>query len=181
MMKIETGILVANVRELLSKAELMSKMNLEDKGVVKSLKSKATELARNLKQLDPQALEEEDKKRLAQLGQLSIFQENAPYLQAAARFLSSSTVGAIGKFAETDTRKNTSPVATTGALNPSTATQLPDNKVVPLVDGKRELATMEKNRARVEEKAEDQIDKILQPDELPPGVVKLVKVFIAKT
>ncbi len=35
-------------------------------------------------------------------------------------------------------------------------------------------------RAKVEEKAEDQIDKILQPDELPPGVIQLVKVYIAE-
>ncbi len=35
-------------------------------------------------------------------------------------------------------------------------------------------------RARVEEKAEDQIDKILQPDELPPGVIQLVKVYCAE-
>src|SRR5213079_1787000 len=31
-------------------------------------------------------------------------------------------------------------------------------------------------RAKIEEKSEDQIDKILQPDELPPGVIQLVKV-----
>ena len=37
-----------------------------------------------------------------------------------------------------------------------------------------------KERARVEEKAEDQIDKILQPDELPPGVIQLVKVYLAE-
>ncbi|HEX4994302.1 MAG TPA: DNA-directed RNA polymerase subunit beta, partial [Methylomirabilota bacterium] len=41
-----------------------------------------------------------------------------------------------------------------------------------------EAATRE--RARVEEKAEDQIDKILQPDELPPGVIQLVKVYCAE-
>ncbi len=35
-------------------------------------------------------------------------------------------------------------------------------------------------RARLEEKSEDQIDKILQPDELPPGVIQLVKVYIAE-
>ncbi|HET7427336.1 MAG TPA: DNA-directed RNA polymerase subunit beta, partial [Gemmatimonadales bacterium] len=35
-------------------------------------------------------------------------------------------------------------------------------------------------KARIEEKAEDQIDKILQPDELPPGVIQLVKVYIAE-
>jgi DNA-directed RNA polymerase subunit beta len=41
-----------------------------------------------------------------------------------------------------------------------------------------EMAARE--RAKVEEKAEDQIDKILQPDELPPGVIQLVKVYIAE-
>ncbi len=35
-------------------------------------------------------------------------------------------------------------------------------------------------RARLEEKSEDQIDKILQPDELPPGVIQLVKVYVAE-
>jgi DNA-directed RNA polymerase subunit beta len=35
-------------------------------------------------------------------------------------------------------------------------------------------------RARIEEKAEDQIDNILQPDELPPGVIQLVKVYLAE-
>ncbi|HRP08762.1 MAG TPA: DNA-directed RNA polymerase subunit beta, partial [Gemmatimonadales bacterium] len=42
------------------------------------------------------------------------------------------------------------------------------------------LDTAASERARVEEKAEDQIDKILQPDELPPGVIQLVKVYIAE-
>ncbi|HEV2141642.1 MAG TPA: DNA-directed RNA polymerase subunit beta, partial [Candidatus Dormibacteraeota bacterium] len=36
------------------------------------------------------------------------------------------------------------------------------------------------DRAKIEEKSEDQIDKILQPDELPPGVIQLVKVYIAE-
>jgi DNA-directed RNA polymerase subunit beta len=35
-------------------------------------------------------------------------------------------------------------------------------------------------RVKIEEKAEDQIDKILQPDELPPGVIQLVKVYVAE-
>jgi DNA-directed RNA polymerase subunit beta len=35
-------------------------------------------------------------------------------------------------------------------------------------------------RLKIEEKAEDQIDKILQPDELPPGVIQLVKVYLAE-
>ncbi|MFN2397300.1 MAG: DNA-directed RNA polymerase subunit beta [Gemmatimonadaceae bacterium] len=55
------------------------------------------------------------------------------------------------------------------------------------VEGKRanervrevvEAANAEK--ARIEEKAEERIDKILQPDELPPGVIQLVKVYLAE-
>ncbi|MDQ6829600.1 MAG: DNA-directed RNA polymerase subunit beta [Gemmatimonadota bacterium] len=41
-----------------------------------------------------------------------------------------------------------------------------------------DAATNEK--ARLEEKAEERIDKILQPDELPPGVIQLVKVYLAE-
>jgi len=33
---------------------------------------------------------------------------------------------------------------------------------------------------RVKSKTEDQIDKVFQPDELPPGVVQLVKVYVAE-
>ncbi len=33
---------------------------------------------------------------------------------------------------------------------------------------------------RVKERTEDQIDKVFQPDELPPGVVQLVKVYVAE-
>src|SRR2546429_452445 len=35
-------------------------------------------------------------------------------------------------------------------------------------------------RAKIEEKSEDQIDKILQPDDLPPDVIQLVKVYVAE-
>ncbi len=42
------------------------------------------------------------------------------------------------------------------------------------------IDTATRERAKVEEKAEDQIDKILQPDELPPGVIQLVKVYCAE-
>src|SRR5919199_1920789 len=35
-------------------------------------------------------------------------------------------------------------------------------------------------KARIEERAEERIDKILQPDELPPGVIQLVKVYLAE-
>ncbi|MDH4349078.1 MAG: DNA-directed RNA polymerase subunit beta, partial [Gemmatimonadota bacterium] len=42
------------------------------------------------------------------------------------------------------------------------------------------IDTATRERARVEEKSEDQIDKILQPDELPPGVIQLVKVYLGE-
>jgi DNA-directed RNA polymerase subunit beta len=35
-------------------------------------------------------------------------------------------------------------------------------------------------KAGIEEKAEERIDRILQPDELPPGVIQLVKVYLAE-
>jgi DNA-directed RNA polymerase subunit beta len=35
-------------------------------------------------------------------------------------------------------------------------------------------------KAKIEEKAEQRIDQILQPDELPPGVIQLVKVYMAE-
>src|SRR5919202_702896 len=41
-----------------------------------------------------------------------------------------------------------------------------------------DLANEEK--ARIEERAEERIDRILQPDELPPGVIQLVKVYLAE-
>src|SRR4029078_8897285 len=41
-----------------------------------------------------------------------------------------------------------------------------------------DLANQEK--AKLEEKAEERIDRVLQPDELPPGVIQLVKVYMAE-
>src|SRR5919205_93044 len=35
-------------------------------------------------------------------------------------------------------------------------------------------------KARIEERADERIDRILQPDELPPGVIQLVKVYLAE-
>jgi DNA-directed RNA polymerase beta subunit len=35
-------------------------------------------------------------------------------------------------------------------------------------------------KAKLEERAEERIDRILQPDELPPGVIQLVKVYLAE-
>jgi DNA-directed RNA polymerase subunit beta len=56
-------------------------------------------------------------------------------------------------------------------------------RVVSKGQNERLRATIDaasRERARVEEKAEDQIDKILQPDELPPGVIQLVKVHLGE-
>ena len=56
-------------------------------------------------------------------------------------------------------------------------------RVVNKAANERIRATIDaatRERARVEEKAEDQIDKILQPDELPPGVIQLVKVYLGE-
>jgi len=41
-----------------------------------------------------------------------------------------------------------------------------------------DLADQEK--AKIEERAEERIDRVLQPDELPPGVIQLVKVYLAE-
>src|SRR4051812_43943604 len=49
-----------------------------------------------------------------------------------------------------------------------------DERVRTIID----LANDEK--AKLEEKAEERIDRVLQPDELPPGVIQLVKVYMAE-
>ncbi len=53
-----------------------------------------------------------------------------------------------------------------------------DKKINERIRGVIDAANAEK--ARIEEKAEERIDKILQPDELPPGVIQLVKVYLAE-
>jgi DNA-directed RNA polymerase subunit beta len=53
-----------------------------------------------------------------------------------------------------------------------------DKKVNERVRAVIEAANDEK--ARIEERAEERIDRILQPDELPPGVIQLVKVYLAE-
>ncbi len=45
---------------------------------------------------------------------------------------------------------------------------------------RRVIDEAQKRIDRVREKTEEQIDKVFQPDELPPGVVQLVKVYIAE-
>ncbi|HWL40568.1 MAG TPA: DNA-directed RNA polymerase subunit beta, partial [Gemmatimonadaceae bacterium] len=53
-----------------------------------------------------------------------------------------------------------------------------DKKVNEKVRAIIDLANDEK--AKLEEKAEERIDRVLQPDELPPGVIQLVKVYMAE-
>ncbi|MGV3709623.1 MAG: DNA-directed RNA polymerase subunit beta [Gemmatimonas sp.] len=48
-------------------------------------------------------------------------------------------------------------------------------------DGVRDIIDAANDeKARIEERAEERIDRILQPDELPPGVIQLVKVYLAE-
>jgi DNA-directed RNA polymerase beta subunit len=49
-----------------------------------------------------------------------------------------------------------------------------NEKVRSIIDSANE------EKARIEERAEERIDRILQPDELPPGVIQLVKVYLAE-
>ncbi|HZE07693.1 MAG TPA: DNA-directed RNA polymerase subunit beta, partial [Gemmatimonadaceae bacterium] len=53
-----------------------------------------------------------------------------------------------------------------------------DKKMNERVRSIIDLANDEK--AKLEEKAEERIDRVLQPDELPPGVIQLVKVYMAE-
>ena len=53
-----------------------------------------------------------------------------------------------------------------------------DRKANDRVRAVIDLANAEK--AKIEERAEERIDRILQPDELPPGVIQLVKVYLAE-
>ena len=45
---------------------------------------------------------------------------------------------------------------------------------------RRVIEAANEEKARLEERAEERIDRILQPDELPPGVIQLVKVYLAE-
>ena len=49
-----------------------------------------------------------------------------------------------------------------------------NDEVREIIDAANEV------KAKIEEKAEERIDRILQPDELPPGVIQLVKVYLAE-
>jgi DNA-directed RNA polymerase subunit beta len=50
----------------------------------------------------------------------------------------------------------------------------------PTIGVREIIDAANEEKARIEEKAEDRIDRILQPDELPPGVIQLVKVYLAE-
>jgi DNA-directed RNA polymerase subunit beta len=53
-------------------------------------------------------------------------------------------------------------------------TKSANEKIRTIIDAANE------EKARLEEKAEERIDRVLQPDELPPGVIQLVKVYMAE-
>ena len=55
-----------------------------------------------------------------------------------------------------------------------------ENKRVERARCVRSSTRRTKRRPSIEEKAEERIDRILQPDELPPGVIQLVKVYLAE-
>ncbi len=56
----------------------------------------------------------------------------------------------------------------------ASSTRRPTSGFATIIDAANE------EKARIEEKAEERIDRILQPDELPPGVIQLVKVYLAE-
>ena len=49
-----------------------------------------------------------------------------------------------------------------------------NDKIRVIIDAANE------EKGKLEEKAEERIDRVLQPDELPPGVIQLVKVYMAE-
>ena len=53
-------------------------------------------------------------------------------------------------------------------------TRRSNEKIRTIIDAANE------EKAKLEEKAEERIDRVLQPDELPPGVIQLVKVYMAE-
>ena len=64
-----------------------------------------------------------------------------------------------------------------------TSVDLTTLKVTDKGTNERLRRTIDEAKSRIErirQKTEDQIDKVFQPDELPPGVVQLVKVYLAE-
>ncbi|MDZ7632691.1 MAG: hypothetical protein U5K74_15455 [Gemmatimonadaceae bacterium] len=55
-----------------------------------------------------------------------------------------------------------------------------ENKAANDADARDHRCGGTAEKARIEERAEERIDRILQPDELPPGVIQLVKVYLAE-
>ena len=69
-------------------------------------------------------------------------------------------------------RTSSSPRST--SRRSASRTRRVNEKIRAIIDAANE------EKARIEEKAEERIDRILQPDELPPGVIQLVKVYLAE-
>ena len=119
-------------------------------------------------------IEHEEKARItevmmSELEELMAGQEVALMLKAGTveEFLPAGTKLAAGQLAEIDWHD-------VDLKTLRLASKVANERVRMTID------TAARERARVEEKAEDQIDKILQPDELPPGVIQLVKVYLGE-
>ncbi|HEY5218983.1 MAG TPA: DNA-directed RNA polymerase subunit beta, partial [Gemmatimonadaceae bacterium] len=87
--------------------------------------------------------------------------------------------GTIEEFIPTGTRLTASQLGDLKISSMDLKTFRVENKKVnDRVRAVIDLSTDEK--AKIEERAEERIDRILQPDELPPGVIQLVKVYLAE-
>jgi DNA-directed RNA polymerase subunit beta len=123
---------------------------------------------------DVRRLEGEEKARIS-----SVMTEELKRLLAGQEVALMLKAGTVEEFVPAGTR------LTAERLRDLDLTEI-DRKTLRIADKavnervRAAIETAERERARVEEKAEDQIDKILQPDELPPGVIQLVKVYIAE-
>jgi DNA-directed RNA polymerase subunit beta len=110
---------------------------------------------------------------------------NEVMLNELAALLAGQTVALMLKAGTVEEFLSAGSTLTAASLEDIDLTEV-DLKTLRVQDraaNERIRATIEaaaRERARVEEKAEDQIDKILQPDELPPGVIQLVKVYLGE-
>ena len=97
--------------------------------------------------------------------------------QTVALALKAGTVEeAIPAGTKLTTRSAARPAASRSSTSRRSAsrTSKANERIREIIDAANE------EKARIEERAEERIDRILQPDELPPGVIQLVKVYLAE-
>jgi hypothetical protein len=90
MSSIQSSPKIDQLRTLLTEAEGLSRQKLDNKGVLGNLERTATKIAKGLEQVRPADLTEDDKKRIAELGAVSVFQKNSAYIDAVARVIANS-------------------------------------------------------------------------------------------